>query len=78
VSSKEGMIPKKKNCEFLAEIFFCCGRLYGFGIEIEAIFWHSFRGDFHIFNGCFGSYRTVCTMGCGHEKMRYGRGWTTV
>jgi hypothetical protein len=90
VSSKEGTFfeesghdsREKISINFLAEIFFCCGRLYSvqsvrFRIVCTTVriwhenrgnFWHNFRGDFYIFGGCFGPYGTICTVHCGHGK----------
>jgi hypothetical protein len=78
VSSKEGMFfeesghdsQEKIPVNFLAEIFFCCGRSYytdlyspynSVVIRIwhgnRGNFWHGFRGDFQIFGGCFWAVR---------------------
>jgi hypothetical protein len=82
VQGKWARFPRKFFCEFLAEIFFYCGRLYytdpyspydsvqsyGFGIEIEVIFGTIFEDFFRFSVAIFGPYRTIRTMNYGHEK----------
>jgi hypothetical protein len=65
----------------LAEIFFCCGKLYctdpyslyRFGTKIEVIFGTDFEADFSFLFTVFGPYGIVHTVDCGNMKMRQKR-----
>jgi hypothetical protein len=74
--------PRKIFCDFWPNFFFCCGRPhctdpyslydsvepYGFGMEIEVIFGTIFEAIFRFSMAVCGSYGTVRTVDCGHEK----------